>query len=190
MRIIGGLAKGRRLTAPKGLSIRPTSDKVREALFDILREEIAGAYFLDLFAGTGGVAIEALSRGAASAVLVEQNRRAVRLIKKNLASLSFDIPAKIISSPVSNALPKLAASGDNFDIIFIDPPYEANLIDETLSGLIKHDILKPQALVIVEHRYDDKLPSQVGRLKLYRENKYGETGLAFYAPDLFINLRC
>ena len=180
MRIIGGQAKRRQLLSPKGLAIRPTSDKVREALFDILGEKITGANFLDLYAGTGSVAIEALSRGAASATLVEQSNPARQLIRANLARCDLARQAKLISSSVTKALPKLAASKARFDIIFIDPPYAGELIQETLSGLCKYDILQPHTIVIVEHSCQRKPPPQVGRLKLYREAKYGQTGLSFY----------
>jgi 16S rRNA (guanine(966)-N(2))-methyltransferase RsmD len=179
MRIIGGRVKSRRLLGPKGLAIRPTSDKVREALFDILGERIAGANFLDLYAGTGSVAIEALSRGAASAVLVEQNPRAIQLIKDNLTRCGLRKQARVIPSSVSRALPRLAA-GAGFDIIFVDPPYRSRLVQETLSGLVEHDMLQPHTLVIVEHRHQNESSPRVGKLRRYRESKYGQTSLSFY----------
>ncbi len=180
MRIIGGQAKGRRLLSPKRGAMRPTSDKVREALFDILGDKTADSGFLDLYAGTGGVGIEAISRGATSATLVEQQPQAVRLINANLSRCGFAERIKLIASSVSKALPRLAAGGDHFDIIFADPPYAGELIQTTLRELTEYAILKPQALVIVEHGCRYCPSSQVGKLKLYRKYKYGHTALSFY----------
>jgi 16S rRNA (guanine(966)-N(2))-methyltransferase RsmD len=179
MRVIGGQARGRRLLGPKGLFIRPTADRVREALFNILGDKIAGADFLDLYAGSGSVSIEALSRGAA-ATLVEQNPAAIKLITTNLAHCGFREQAKLIPASVNKGLSKLAADSAGFDIIFIDPPYEARLIPETLDKLVGHNLLKPHTLVIAEHHYKYSPPAQVGGLKLYRESKYGQTKLSFY----------
>jgi 16S rRNA (guanine966-N2)-methyltransferase len=180
MRIIGGAVKGRRLVGLKGLSIRPTSDKVREALFDILGDKITGSNFLDLYAGSGGVGLEALSRGADFAAFVEQNPAAIRIIKANVSRCGFERQTKIISASVRNALLKLSVSKVKFDIIFLDPPYESGLFPETLEQLADRQLLLPHSIIIAEHLSRSAHPVQFGDLMRYREKKYGQTGLSFY----------
>jgi 16S rRNA (guanine966-N2)-methyltransferase len=181
MRIIGGEVKGRRLLCPKGGAVRPTADKVREALFDILGEKIAEAEFLDLYAGTGGVGIEALSRGATAVTLVEQNPQAVRFINTNLSHCGFAERAELIASSANKAIPRLAAGGKRFDIVFADPPYKGASIQESLRVLVDYDILKTNSLVIVEHDFRYSPAPQMGKLALYRKYRYGHTILSFYA---------
>lgn len=181
MRVIGGEARGRRLTTPAGRRLRPTSDRVREALFNILAPRLAGARFLDLFAGTGAVAIEALSRGCAEAVLVEREPGHATLIRTNLQSCGLQERAELLVSGVEAALGRLQRQGRRFDILFADPPYRAEedrrRVLHRLSG---STLLAAGALVVLEGPARRPLPLAPG-LALRRRQRYGDTLLGFYA---------
>lgn len=179
MRIIAGEFKGRRLAAVKG-RIRPTSDKVREAIFNILGPEVVEAMVLDLFAGTGALTLEALSRGARSAVLVEDQAAALSVLRQNLASLGVEARTRVMPLPVQAALRKLAAQGMQFSLIFLDPPYGRGLALGTLEALKDSGLLLPEARVIAEHSHREALPEQVGRLELSQSRRYGDTQVSFY----------
>jgi 16S rRNA (guanine966-N2)-methyltransferase len=179
MRIIAGEFKGRRLAAVKG-HIRPTSDRVREAIFNILGPAVAEATVLDLFAGTGALTLEALSRGAREAVLVEDQGAALGVLRRNLAALGLEDRTRVMPMPVQGALRKLAAQEEQFTLVFLDPPYERGLALETLATLQGSGLLFPEAKVVAEHSYRETLPEQVGRLKLSQGRRYGDTQVAFY----------
>src|SRR5262245_42898286 len=132
MRVIAGALKGRRLVVPRGLLTRPTADQVRIALMDTLTPYLPDSEVLDLFAGTGGVGIEALSRGARRATFVERDRRATQALRHNLETLGLSAGARVLAMDVERAVPRLAAAGETFDIVFLDPPYETALVPETL----------------------------------------------------------
>jgi len=182
MRVIAGEAKGRRLVAPKGLGTRPTADRVREALFGIVAPRIAGARVLDLFAGSGAVGIEALSRGAARAVFVERDRAALAALRQNLARLGFEPRARVIARDAQAALRDLARAGARFELVFLDPPYAGDLALRTLAALGKGEHLAASALVIVQHRAKAELPEAQGSLRRVRVRRFGETALTFFAP--------
>jgi 16S rRNA (guanine966-N2)-methyltransferase len=179
MRIIAGEFKGRRLAAVKG-RIRPTSDKVREAIFSILGPAVEEARVLDLFAGTGALTLEALSRGAADAVLVEEHPAALRVLRENLDTLGLHERVRVLALPVSIALRKLAAQERQFSLIFLDPPYGRGLALNTLEALQYSGLLRPAARVVAEHSNREALPEQVGRLTLIQSRRYGDTQVAFY----------
>ncbi len=179
MRVIAGKAKGRRLSVPRRKGVRPTSDYLREALFDILGPSMPGARFLDLYAGSGAVGIEALSRGAAQVVFLEQDAGCLRVLRENLEGAGLE-PRQVIAGDVLRILPRLARRGEGFDIIFLDPPYGSGLARRTLDMVASGDLLLPQGLVIVEHFAKETLPPQVGRLQRIREKKHGQTMLTFY----------
>ena len=132
MRVIGGNARGRRLKVPRGQTLRPTAARVKEALFNILPHDLSGAKVLDLFAGTGNVTIEALSRGAAAAILVDSSVESGKAIRENLRRLHLTDRTKVWITPVARALRLLARRGETFDLIFLDPPYDCEWIDRTL----------------------------------------------------------
>lgn len=180
MRVITGLAKGRRLKAPKGMDTRPTSDRVKEALFNILGQRVVDAEFLDLFAGTGSIGIEALSRGSRAVVFVERDPRAYKVILDNLNTVGFSKGVELYRQEVQKATIMLGKRKKAFDIVFIDPPYQKNLEKQTLDDLQKNNLLKPHSLVIVEGSTRDSLPKEVGILRLVREEIYGDTTLSFY----------
>jgi 16S rRNA (guanine966-N2)-methyltransferase len=179
MRIIAGEFKGRRLAAVKG-RIRPTSDKVREAIFSILGPAVVEARVLDLFAGTGALSLEALSRGAKDAVMVEEDGAALSVLRQNLEALGFQERVQVMAVPVSAALRKLAARGTQFSLIFLDPPYGRGLALNTLETLQDSGLLQPEARIVAEHSLRETLPEQVGRLVLKQGRRYGDTQVAFY----------
>ncbi|MBM3246424.1 MAG: 16S rRNA (guanine(966)-N(2))-methyltransferase RsmD [Candidatus Omnitrophica bacterium] len=176
MRIISGRYKGRVIQMPKG--IRPTQDKVRKALFDILGD-ISGLSFLELFAGSGAIGLEASSRGVTDLTLVEYNPDCLLAIKKNIASLAA-IACDLYPRQAEKAIRSLHKEKRKFDIIFLDPPYYQGLAKKTLQTLSDYDILAPNGLVVVQHFKKDNLPENLGVLSLFRQAKYGDTTLSFY----------
>ena len=176
MRVIAGALKGRRLSSPDWPGLRPTSDKLRETLFNVLGTHVQGARLLDGFAGTGAVGIEALSRGAAHVTFLERDRRALALIDANLQHCGLKEGYAIIRVDFAGAGPRLA--GTPFDIIFLDPPYgEAEMASAltVASGLATAD-----TRVIIEHAKRDVAPTEVGRLERIRQLTSGDSALAFY----------
>lgn len=185
MRITGGSARGRKLAAPKSDLIRPTCDRVREALFNILGERIKGARVLDLFAGTGAVGAEALSRGAAFALFVDQSLEAGRLIETNLRACFAQPSAGFVRVDLAHPwnprllLGKLEPDA-RFDLVFMDPPYQKQLAELTLRLIEQADMLAANALVVAEEHRRVAPPPTIGDLSLYDHRRYGESGLWFY----------
>lgn len=184
MRIIAGTARGRNLKSPKGMSTRPTSDRVREALFNIVTSYVPDSRFLDLFSGTGAVGIEALSRGAAKAVLVEKDRNTTKIILENLDLCRLKESAEVLTLDVAKAISLLGHRGEIFDLIFIDPPYQKEFEKPTIEEILAQAILAPEGIVIVESNKVDLPPETVGVLRAYRREKYGDTALTFYRHDI------
>ena len=181
MRVIAGKYRSRPLRSLKGMMLRPTSDRLRETLFNILAPAIQGATFVDLYAGTGAVGIEALSRGARHAVFVEQHAPAVALIRRNLESLGIGAEAEILSLSVERAIERLEARRVHAQIIFLDPPYAADdEYESTLEVLGESSIVAPEARVVVEHLRKRELPERVGDLELVRVVEQGDAALSFY----------
>ena len=176
MRILTGKYKGKAIALPKG--IRPTQDKVRKALFDILGD-IEGLSFLELFAGSGAVGFEAVSRGAAELVLVEYNRDCQLAIKKNIESLKLKA-CDLYPFEAEKAIQCLHKDKRKFDIIFLDPPYYKEESKKTLQILGACDILAPTGFIVVQHFKKDDLPDDLGVFGLFRTAKYGDTLLSFY----------
>jgi 16S rRNA (guanine(966)-N(2))-methyltransferase RsmD len=182
MRIIAGQFRSRQLKSLNNLKVRPTSDMLRETLFNILGPRVEGARYLDLFAGTGAVGIEAISRGAAHVALVENHRPTAKLIAENLALLEITTGARVIVSDVVAAIAKLESeSASPFNFIFLDPPY-ANERDyhAVLHALEKSSILADSSIVIAERRKSFSLPATIGRLYQFRTLKQGDAALSFY----------
>ena len=175
MRVIAGDKKGRRLVTPDGLDTRPTSDKVKEALFSIIQFELAGAQFLDLFAGSGQMGIEALSRGAERAVFVDMGRKPVECIRQNLKELSLSDRAEVHMQNVSDFV---SFCNKKFDIVFMDPPYRDDLIVPILDNVAK--ITNEDGTIICEIPKGEALPESAGELELRRRYRYGKTELALY----------
>jgi 16S rRNA (guanine(966)-N(2))-methyltransferase RsmD len=180
MRIIGGLYRGRRLRAVEGLEVRPTSDRLRETLFNVLAPHVREARFLDICAGSGAVGIEALSRGASRAAFIDRSRRACSVIEANLAALALADEALIITRDAASALKRMAVEGARFDIAFFDPPYASQVYSQVMELLGSGAALEGGAIVIVEHRAKLPLEAVYGDLKAYREIKQGESALTFF----------
>ncbi len=181
MRIIAGAYRGLRLKTLKGEALRPTSDQLRETLFNVLGESIQGATFLDAYAGSGAVGIEALSRGAQEVVFVEHHRPAANLIRENLQVLGIDSGFRIIQSQVQTGLDQMAGQGEKFDFVFLDPPYaEIREYHRSLRELGRLKILRPASLVIVEHSRHCRLEERYGALSRARLLRRGGSQLAFY----------
>jgi 16S rRNA (guanine966-N2)-methyltransferase len=182
MRIIAGAFRSRQLKSLKGLALRPTSDMLRETLFNILGPRVEGTRFLDLFAGTGAVGIEAISRGAVLAVFVENHRAAARLIRENLASLGITSQARIIASDAIAAIAKLEKEPPApFDFIFLDPPYaQEKEYDGTLRALEKSSLAGESTILVAEHRKSFELPPIFGRFERFRILRQGDASLSFY----------
>lgn len=179
MRIISGTSRGRKLVTPRNLSLRPTSDRVKESIFNSLQQNVEGSVVLDLFAGTGNLGIEALSRGAKRAVFVEKGRHAVQLIQKNLAHLRLEARSEIIAKDVSRAIGILKLRGECFDLILMDPPYQKGLIQETLMKLTSHPIDGSNSILVIEHNRREPLPSHWLGWNLIRQRRIGDTVLSF-----------
>src|SRR5579864_5440721 len=181
MRVIAGKYRSRPLRSLKGMMLRPTSDRLRETLFNILAPAIQGATFLDLYAGTGAVGIEALSRGARHAAFVEQHAPAVALIRRNLESLGIGAGAEILSLSVARAIERLEARRVHAQFVFLDPPYAADIeYESSLEALGESPLVAPEGRVIVEHLRKRELPERSGDLELTRVVEQGDAALSFY----------
>ncbi|NLI80743.1 MAG: 16S rRNA (guanine(966)-N(2))-methyltransferase RsmD [Deltaproteobacteria bacterium] len=180
MRIVAGEFRGRRLDSPRTRKIRPTPDRVREALFSMLAQELPGAKVLDLFAGTGALGLEALSRGAAFSVFVDNDPEALRLIYSNIRRCGVEVRTRVIAAPAEAALSLMADEGSVFDLIFMDPPYGKGHLETLLPQL--HRIAGAATLVIAEHHTKDILPPTCGIWLRFKQRFYGDTAISIYSP--------
>ena len=177
MRIIGGQWRGRRLFAPEGMETRPTSDKVREALFNIIRNDVFDAQVYDVFGGSGALSLEALSRGAESAVITEASRKAGAAIKRNVELCGAGEQVKLIVSEWQAAIPSL--SGRKFSLVFLDPPYKlTSAYHDVVRRLLDGNMLAADALIVMEHARDAELPELPKEVELYDTRRYGDTCLS------------
>ena len=180
VRIIAGKNKGNILKSPRDLSVRPTSEKVREALFDILGISVRETCFLDLFAGTGAVGIEALSRGAREVIFIEKELKCIKIIKKNLENTGNSQNAVVYKIDFLSGLKLLGKKKCQLDHIFLDPPYNRGLINISLLEISKLPILRHNGLVIAQHYKKEKVMENINNLKLFNQRIYGECYLSFY----------
>jgi 16S rRNA (guanine966-N2)-methyltransferase len=180
MRVIGGNARGRRLKVPKGRTLRPTAARVKEALFNILPRDLTGLRLLDLFAGTGNVAIEALSRGAEEAILVDASAESGRAIRENLRRFGLMDRVSLWTMPVERALRQLERRHEGFDFIFADPPYGQRLVERTLRIIAQGSILRNSGVIVAEHGVRDEVAARFGKLELRDRRRYGDTILSFF----------
>ncbi|MBX5477410.1 MAG: 16S rRNA (guanine(966)-N(2))-methyltransferase RsmD [Clostridia bacterium] len=178
MRVIAGEARGRPLVAPPGRTTRPTSDRVREALFSMLHDEVSGSRVLDLYAGSGALGIEALSRGAREAVFVERGAAAQRCIRLNLERCGFAERARVLRDDAVRALQRLAEDGERFDLIFLDPPYASGELERCWPFL--PGVVSEGALVVAELARRGTAPEGGERLALWRRREYGDTAVCLY----------
>jgi len=177
LRVISGSAKGRKLKEPKGFDIRPTSDMVKESVFNIIQFDVEGRRVLDLFAGTGQLGIEALSRGAKSVVFTDSSPAAARLIKENLKLCAFSGQASVY---VRDAFRHLEGK-EKYDLIFLDPPYDTNIGDKTLSRIIEFDKLNTNGIIICEMKADCEASDVAHPYFLHKEYRYGGTKIVLYS---------
>lgn len=188
MRVTGGQFSGRRLEKPKGPPVRTTLDHVRQAIFNLVGERVTGARMLDLFAGSGALGIEALSRGAAHVTFVDRSGFCIQAIRANLENLGFSTldpsPFTLHRADALAAIRRLERQRACFDLIFLDPPYGGRLARNSLIALGRYAILTPLGLLVAEHDWRDSLPPEIkgaaGRLVRRQEKRYGDTALTFY----------
>jgi 16S rRNA (guanine966-N2)-methyltransferase len=178
MRVIAGAQKGRRLFSSEGLGVRPTSARVKEAVFSIIGDRIYGSIFLDLFAGSGGIGIEALSRGAQRVVFVDSSLRSMRLLRRNLGHCR--LPHVDIYRKRGEDFLAQTATGTTFDIVFADPPYHLDSTTGLLPAVSRSVMLALHTIVILEHSTKDSIPDRIGRLGRLRQYRYGDTSLSTF----------
>ncbi len=184
MRIIAGNAKGTRLASLGKADLRPTLDRVRETVFNILSPRIPDSVWLDLFAGTGAISLEALSRGAVRAVMVEPDRAAQEIITKNLARCKInENSVQLLKLEAQRALHKLESEKGGFDFVYIDPPFKEGHYEPTLTTLAEGQLLRSDAWVLVEHFHKQELEGNYGRLTQFDKRRMGDTTVSFFALD-------
>lgn len=187
MRVTGGMARGRLLKSPKGMDIRPTTDKVRGAVFNILGQDFCGFSVLDLFAGTGSVGIEALSRGAEFAVFVDISLHSIKIIKENLSLCGYQDLGAVLRRDLNKGLPfnhDLLQKG--FDLVFIDPPYGKGLIPPLIDQISALGLLSRGSLVVAECSKNEDLPPAIGHLALADTRIYGDTKICLYSNEVVL----
>ncbi len=178
MRVITGIARGRRLETLSGNDVRPTTDKVKEAVFSSIQFDLEGRRILDLFAGSGQLGIEALSRGADSATFVDLNTDAIAVIERNLKATGFKEMAKVVRADYFSFC---ASTRDAFDIAFLDPPYREGLLEKALEKVT--GIMSDYGIIICEHPTDICTPENIGEFKKYKSSKYGKIAVSFYRKE-------
>ncbi|MBQ7045221.1 MAG: 16S rRNA (guanine(966)-N(2))-methyltransferase RsmD [Clostridia bacterium] len=175
MRVITGIARGKRLLSPEGYDIRPTSDKVKESVFSAIQFDIEGAKVLDLFAGSGQLGIEALSRGAQSAVFVDKSNSAINVVKQNIAATGFADKSTVISADYTTFL---ARNNTKFDIAFLDPPYQLGILKDALEKTAL--TMSNSGIIVCEHPLDVVLDEEIGQFSLYRKYKYSKICVSLF----------
>jgi len=181
MHIIAGESKNRIIKTKKGTSTRPTLSNIREALFSMIASYIPDAKFLDLFSGSGIIALEALSRGASKAIMIEKDSEAIKFIIENINSLGYENKSRAYKNDVLSALNILGRKEEKFDIIFMDPPYELEVCAKVLNSIEKNNLLLDNGIIICEHYINEKLDNLVGCYKKIDERNYRKKILTFYA---------
>lgn len=181
MRVISGVCKGRPLKAVQGMTTRPTTDKVKESLFNIIGPFFDGGNVLDLFSGSGSLGLEALSRGMEKGVFVEKDPKALQVIKANIQACRMEEESEVLRSDALRSIKMLGGRGVRFDLIMMDPPYKiANAIPSILSEIEENQLLAEDGLIICEHGKELELPEQIGPFVKYRYEKYGITAISFF----------
>ncbi|REK76462.1 16S rRNA (guanine(966)-N(2))-methyltransferase RsmD [Paenibacillus paeoniae] len=180
MRIIAGAAKGRALKAVPGKNTRPTTDKVKEAIFSMIGPFFDGGIALDLFAGTGGLGLEAWSRGAEKVIFVDREKISVDIIRQNVQTAGADRDAEIYRNDADRALKALAKRDIRFSIVFLDPPYKMTAMDEVMGELAAKSMLEPDAVIVVEHDASVAYPEEMRGFRQTRTAKYGDIAVTIY----------
>ena len=180
MRIIAGSARGHRIKAPDGSGTRPTTDKIREAMFSILFDKVVDAKVLDIFAGTGAIGIESLSRGAKSAIFIDHNHICCDIIRENLDKTKLKSNATVFCNDSFRAMEMLSKKGEKFDIIFIDPPYFEGYFDKILGCISEKELLEDNGILVVEKHVTVEMEEEHVGFEMFKEKRYGEILLCFY----------
>lgn len=180
MRIIAGSAKGRKILPPEGMNTRPTLDRVKENIFNIIQVYVYGAKTLDLFAGTGSLGLEAVSRGACECYLIDRFPQTYSLLETNVKNLGFQDKCKCINMDSYDALTFLKEKGEEFDIIFIDPPYLRNMVPPAIEKIDEYDLLKKYGIIAIKIDSKEEIFQGSEHIKLVRSKKYGNTTVCFY----------
>lgn len=180
MRIIAGDYKGRRLYTPRDRSIRPTSDKVKEALFSILGEDMIGAYVCDLFSGTGNLGLEALSRGADKCYFADNSGESIKLITDNVEMCRAEEYSVIVKGDFKKCISQIDLAGDKIDIFFLDPPYDKGLWTKAIDAIKEADILAEGGVIVCEHYKEIELPEEISGFTRAKDRAYGKVVLSFY----------
>jgi 16S rRNA (guanine966-N2)-methyltransferase len=180
VRVIAGTAKGRLLKAVPGTGTRPTTDKVKEAIFSMIGPYFEGGLGLDLFAGTGGLGIEALSRGMDRVIFIDMDKTSIQVVEDNLRTLGFIEQAEVYRNEAQRALKVLAKRGLKLDLVFLDPPYRMKQIDEIMQQMQQLEMLQDQAVVLVEHEAGYAYADEIGQFQVRKRSIYGETAITIY----------
>ncbi|MBF8982187.1 16S rRNA (guanine(966)-N(2))-methyltransferase RsmD [Lutibacter sp. B2] len=183
MRVISGIAKGKRLMAPKGLETRPTTDRVKESIFSMINNYIIESNVLDLFSGTGSLGIEAISRGANYGYFVDNNKNSIKVINENIKTTGFEEKSEVLWSDTLNVIKQLGENGKKINIIFMDPPYLKDLIVPCIEAIDSERLLDEEGIIVVEHDIKDNIPAEIGSLKKIKEKKYGNTRISIYTEE-------
>lgn len=180
LRVISGKARGLKLDSPKNQDVRPTTDRVKESLFNIINPYIRESNILDLFAGTGSLGIECLSRGAKNCVFVDKSKDSINIIKSNVKKARVENESTILNIDFKDAVKRLSSQNQKFDVIFMDPPYYENMFIECLKIIDELNLLYEDGIIVVEHDTKDLFDESIGNLVKSRDKKYGNTTLTFY----------
>ena len=180
MRITTGQLKGRQLLFPKSKQVRPTSEKVRKAIFDVLGDFVEDKNVLDLFSGSGALGLEALSRGARKVFFVEKRKESLLAIRKNICALKVQDKSNVIAGDVFASFSRLERKNEKFEVIIADPPYYEGLARKCLLEICRYDIVNPPTVIIIEHNKKDELPKQQENYLLWQLKKYGDTFVSMY----------
>ena len=185
MRVIAGKYKGRKLHSPEDNTVRPTTDKVKEAVFSILTNELYAARVLDLFAGTGGLGIEAMSRGAEYCLFADASRRSLNLVKENLAHCKVEEKTRVVAGEYSKVLRNIGRRIEEgleepFDIILLDPPYDAGYMEDVFRLIAEEGVLADDGIIVAEHRKHEELPENLHGFTRTKEKRYGVVKLSIY----------
>ncbi|SFH51005.1 16S rRNA (guanine(966)-N(2))-methyltransferase RsmD [Tindallia magadiensis] len=183
MRIISGVAKGHKIKAPKGDLVRPTTDRVKESVFNTIQHKVISSIVIDLFAGSGGLGIECISRGAAHVYFVEWSSGHVKCIKENLIKARLETSATILHQEVSLAIRQLYQNKIQADIIFLDPPYQQQLVNPTLELISKYELLSEDGIIVVEHSKAEILSKKIEALIQTKQKKYGDSMISYFKKE-------
>ncbi len=180
MRIIAGTFRGRKIKQPPLETVRPTKDRIRESVFNIIAEKVPSSAVLDLFAGSGAYGLEALSRGAKKATFVEKDKKCIDTLSGNILALSVEDASKVINEDAFKAMELLASGCEKFDLVFSDPPYGKGMAKKTLIMINHYDILKPTGLLIIEHERAEEVPAKIGTFCVLKQKTYRDILISIF----------